>query len=241
MQNDFFGNVSLQYGDAEFKLFFIQRPNEFNAKTDGLLHQHQYYEFHIAKTGSYNYQIGEDSICLAKGNGLIIAPNSAHNAVISGVNQYTFHSFFFSLTKTEGQCGFYRYFSSTLDNIIEKPFLVSPYLMQLSISFSNAAPPRDVKSTCVLKAQAAMFICALFNCINAFTVNGEPASVEKSTMETLLLLDTLVPDTRYTLQDIAQQIQYSQRHTARLIKKIYQKPLSILRKEAEDNYIQITK
>lgn len=224
------GNIPLQYGDAEFKIHLIQYPTHTDCETEGLPHRHLCYELHLAKTGAYDYQIGSDTIHLKKDNILIISPGSVHNAAIAGNNQYTFDSLLFSLQKATGQSGFYSYFSDVINTVIGKPFPASPCLRQLIVRLAAAVPANTIQDFCVQKADAAALITAFFACINAFSNNSKAASAGCPNPDTMLLLETLVNYPTYSLRDIARQIRYSERHTARLIQKMYHMPLSELRK-----------
>ena len=81
-----------------------------------------------------------------------------------------------------------------------------------------------------LKAAAACFLSDLFHLLSPYATKTDTAPEPPCDSEVAVLLENMVNRPDITLEQIAAATNYSTRHTARLIKKIYGASLSEIRR-----------
>ena len=88
----------------------------------------------------------------------------------------------------------------------------------------------DVFNFCYLKKEGAALIERLVLLLKKYLPENFAPSHERNRYDVLTLLDIMVGRFEFSLSDIAAQVNYSPRHTARLIKQIYGASLSEVRR-----------
>lgn len=226
-------SVTLTYGNALFHLYQIQLdpiapPEEQHA----VFHEHQFYELHLAHSGSFVYTVGENSIFLQPHQLLIIPPDIPHISIPTPPPQdYRYSVLSLSLTKTDGEDGFYSYFQHTLAECSLHALSMPSGLERRCTELARAERYGALRGECYLKMQASALIYELFESLNEFHFTGFAPRSVCDEQNRIVLLDILVSQHNYSLSDIAAAINYSPRHTARLIQKTYGLSLSQLRKK----------
>ena len=223
-------SISLEYGDALFQFLKIMiSVVEDHDPTSA--HSHQFYEFHFALRGSYTYTVNDRVITLSKNNFLIIPPMVPHIAVCNEGSDYEYVSLSLNLSKREGERGFYGYFKEILNTRSELPIAVPSDFMEKILRlrhFINS--PNFIQNACALKMLGGEFIYRLFDALDGYasasSIKPMIGDVDRS-----VLLEELVNTPGLSLGEIAEELGYSTRHTARIIQRTYGCSFSRLRKK----------
>lgn len=223
-------NVRLVYGDARFHLYQINLNNPVE-RTEPVFHDHKFYEIHMASEGSYTYTTNDKQITLSQNQMLIIPPDVYHSSVPSSPWNYKFSALSFSLTKIEGEEGYFDFFQKALLDCALVPINIPQKFIKRVAELSRRELYGSVKGECYLKMQATAAIYELFDILNQFGSADTLKKTTKKETDNLVLLDALLCSPNKTLKDIADEISYSTRHTARLIKSIYGCSITELRKK----------
>ena len=222
-------NVRLVYGDAMFQFYQINLNNP-PENSQPIFHDHKYYEIHMATEGSHAYSIDNRQFSLFQNQMLIIPPQIYHSSVPKDPGNYKFSALSFSLCKTEGEEGYYDFFRNSLESYALTPINVPQKFIKRTDELSRRELYGTVKGECYLKMQASAIIYELFDILNQFGNTDSLKRIPKSD-DNLVLLDALLCNPQKRLKDIADEISYSPRHTARLIKSIYGCSITELRKK----------
>jgi len=217
------------YGDALFRLY------QFNISENGddsplPVHGHQFYELHFAFEGEYSYVIGDEKITLSRGQMLLIPPDTPHLAVDPNCDSYKYAVISFSLNRQDGENGCFLYFKNTIDATVKRPLTANAALASLAKGLTERSYADSVEGICAYKVKATTFIYELFDSLNGFHSKHQPPKVGQNEEDRLVLLETLVNQPHRRIDEIAEAINYSPRHTARLIRSIYGMSLSEIRK-----------
>jgi AraC-like DNA-binding protein len=223
-------SFSLKYGDAIFKILDIMM-SEMEGQDHVSAHSHRFYEFHFALRGSYTYTVNNRVITLNQNQFLIIPPMVSHIAVCNEESNYSFVSLSLDLSKDEGEGGFFGYFRDVLNRHSEMPIQMTSDFVEKSLRlrhFING--PNYIRNVCALKMLGSEFIYSLFQSLDGYSsacsVRPMMGDVDRS-----VLLEELINNPSLSLGKIAEELGYSARHTARIIKKTYGCSVSQLRKK----------
>ena len=225
-------SIRLEYGDALFRLYQFQL-SPHKKSTQHSLHEHQFYELHLAFGGSYSYALGKEQIPVRRGQMLLIPPDVPHLSVAPPCDTYDYAVLSFSLSKQGEEDGCFAYFRNTLEQAAKQPLTMSAALSARAKELSDSSLSQvchSVRNTCAYKTMASAFIYALFDSINGFQSDGTSLRANQDSNDRLVLLEALVNTPGRSLGEIAAAIHYSPRHTARLIRSIYGMSLSELRR-----------
>ena len=223
-------NVRLVYGDAMFQFYQINL-NDPNGTSQPVFHDHKFYEIHMASEGSYTYTTDNKQISLYQNQMLIIPPQVYHSSVPKAPWNYKFSAISFSLCKTDGEEGCYDFFHKSLESCALTPINIPQKFIKRTSELSRRELYGTVKGECYLKMQASAIIYELFDILNQFGNADSLKKLPKKDNDNLVLLDALLCNPTKSLKDIADEISYSPRHTARLIKSIYGCSITELRKK----------
>ena len=228
-------SIRLEYGDTLFRLYQFQISKITNSGDDSSqsLHEHQFYELHLAFRGAHTYLLGTEQLSIRQGQMLLIPPDVPHLSVEAPCDAYDYTVLSFSLTKQAKEDGCFAYFRSTLEQAAKKPLTMSATLSARARELSGISLSQSccsVRDVCAYKAKASALIYALFDSINGFHADHAPLRPSQDNNDRLVLLEALVNQPGRSLGEIATAIHYSPRHTARLIRSIYGMSLSELRR-----------
>ncbi|MBR2353786.1 MAG: AraC family ligand binding domain-containing protein, partial [Clostridia bacterium] len=197
-------------------------------------HSHQYYEIHLCSQGTYNYQIEGTAIPLHANQMLIIPPLTTH-VPVSRADRYHSAVLSFSLSEKKGKAGFFRAFEDALTQHASHPVTVPSCLLQQLVAIEQSDWSGSLKSHCRLKAEISALILSLFETLGAFESPKGPGGLEHDREDVCVLLDNLLNNRSLSLKDIAERINYSERHTARLIQQTYHMSLTQLRRAQKES------
>ena len=223
-------SVSLEYGDALFRLLKIKIfTNKIDEKQ--ITHNHQFYELHFALKGSYIYTVADRQIVLQENQFLIIPPSTPHIAVNNEETDYEYLSLSLHLSRCEGAKGFFDYFKNRLEAHAEQPLPMTAALADKRGFLPLIGEQRNIiHEVCALKSYGSAFIYELFDAIDGYRSETH-ISPSIADADRLVLLEELINHHTFSLSEIAAELGYSTRHTARIIKKVYGCNISQLRKK----------
>lgn len=223
-------SICLDYGDARFHLYQFHVSNK-KVLDEPIFHEHCFYEIHIAHSGSHIYELCDRQIPLHQNQMLIIPPDVSHASVQQTDWNYEKSVISLSLTKIDGESGFYSFFQNALNSCALTPVGISTSLTHRATELLRSELYCIIKGECYLKMQASALIYELFDLLDQYKNAEELKGSLTADENRLILLDAIINDTERSLTDIAEAINYSPRHTARLIKSTYGCSLSELRKK----------
>ena len=224
--------VSIDYGDTRFSIYLISLPGRYQSPeaTTHVMHSHFYYELHYASRGQCLYRFSDREVLLREGQMLLIPPGQHHLSVSKDSGDYTPQVLSLSITDTDHTGRFYPAFLSMLEAAAMKP-LPAPFAITGYIDILQQRPLYDsVPGICRLKAAAACFLSDLFHLLSPYATETATSAEPPCDAEVAVLLENMVNRPDITLEQIAEAINYSTRHTARLIKNIYGASLSEIRR-----------
>lgn len=210
-------------GDAKFtffRLYDTHAPKNRSHKI--VLHCHLYYEIRIAVKGTYEYSLKNKSVALCEGEMLIIPPSRYHYSRIPD-ESYTEYVLALGIEKTDGAERVYDSFKKLLDEKSESAINTTPELVNYVSEYLKTAYDgigREFDILCREHILAANIVRELSKCLS-YGESVEKASTKAEDMAVLLELLTSTYD--ITLAEIAGHMNYSVRHTSRLIKELYGK------------------
>jgi len=232
-------SIPVFVGDTRFMLYHLAHTNV--QKSDNIaeiLHCHLFYEIRVAINGSHEYVFDDKRIMLSKGELLVIPPGKYHYSL---VNDGSFKEMVCSLLpeKTEGTPKIYTEYCDMLDKFWGVPVKFPPQLekavaelleLQQSISndrLSGVAAEKSFEMAFREQLLAASVVYELGKCLGVGM--GKPLektsapelNTKRVDMKTALLLELMSSVNDITISEIAQQLNYSEKHTARLIKEVY--------------------
>lgn len=225
--------VSMEYGDTRLSIYLIDLAEDHKAPLPDarpVMHSHFYYELHYAARGQYLYRFSDREIFLRQGEMLLIPPNVIHGAIDKESDSFTPHVLSLSLTATEAAGKFYPAFSAMLSDAAMRPMQAPASLPDQINILQQKALYGSVLGVCRLKAAAGSLISDLFHLLRPYGAEAETMPEPPCGAEVAVLLENLVNRPDIPLEQIAAAINYSPRHTARLIKNTYGVSLSEIRR-----------
>lgn len=224
-------SICLDYGDAAFRVFHISILSSSEISHNP--HSHQYYEIHLCAQGTYNYEI-EGTVIPLHANQMLIIPPSVTHIPVHRADRYHSAVLSFSLSEKKGKIGFYRAFEDALSQHASHPVTVPSCLLQQLVAIERSDWSGSMKSYCQLKAEISALILSLFETLGAFAAHKGIGGLEHDREDVCVLLDNLLNNRSLSLKEIAERINYSERHTARLIQKYYGLSISDIRKKQKE-------
>lgn len=230
MKNGIYG-IELDYGDALFRLLKVNVMWNDSPSMMELPHDHKFYELHLARKGSHVYTVNGKEVTLRQDQLLIIPPGTSHVSVSAERTDYQYECISLHLSHREGTAGFYSYFKKILDAHAGLPIDASPALIEEHVRLYRINVQTNViRNTCALKVSASSFVFHLFDVLDGYA-HAERVVPKANEVDRQVLLAELVCSPTIPLSKIAEQMGYSARHTARIIKETYGCSISELRKK----------
>ena len=165
---------------------------------------------------------------------LLIPPETLHSAVEPTSEQHELRVISLSLAETDGAGRFYPAFLAMLDAAACTPLTAPMNLGEYVDIFHQKDLYNSVLGICQLKSAAARLICDLFHLLSPFAPDASAAPDLSCDAEVAILLENMVNRPDISLEQIAAAVNYSTRHTARLIKNIYGASLSEIRRSRKN-------
>ena len=130
------------------------------------------------------------------------------------------------MSQNEEPYNFYDYFKATLNDYAQKSVPMPDSVISQVLELRDLGMPNNLKSYCYIKSKICALHFDLFDNLNGFTQHADSLFSTRDYEEILVLLNSLVNQHDLTLRAIASELNYSERHTARLIKRMYNMTLS---------------
>ncbi len=219
--------IRCDYAGANLGIYKVWEEPSLRAAVP-ILHVHEEYEIHVMLEGSYTFTVEDEAVLLQKRQVLILSPGTKHYSY-DHTGDGELISLHFALEKTDDVDGFYSYFRRSLDGASGVPFTASRALLQCVTEFEEAPTVFTVDVYCRLKVLVSQIVYHLFNDLNGF---GDEKTLLKSTHRVYsreYLVECMVNEPSYTLQDVSARTGYSLRHTTRIIQAMYGKTLTEIR------------
>ena len=218
--------INLDYGDTMFIMYKFNNACVDEERGDvSLLHCHEWYELHLLLDGEYEFELGNEKIPMKANDFLVIKPKTEHYSYKTMNSDFITISF--NIKRKGRETRHFNYFKNTLDSIDRKTLKSTGEMVVLAKNILKSSDVDDVKNLCKLKCLYNELIFELFNRANGFCEMNE--NLKEAEIDYKITLDVMVNSPIYSLSDIADNIGYSERHTARLIKNIYGESLSDMR------------
>lgn len=227
--------VSMDYGDTRFSIYLIRLPEEYRNPElmpcrNHMMHSHFYYEIHYALRGQCHYQFQDKELVLQEGQMLLIPPETLHGAVEPASDTHELRVISLSLAQTDAPGRFYPAFLAMLNAAACTPLPAPADLGDYVDIFQQKELYNSVLGICQLKSAAANLICDLFHLLSPIAPEAPAAPDLSCDAEVAILLENMVNRPDISLEQIAAAVNYSTRHTARLIKSIYGASLTEIRR-----------
>lgn len=231
MKDTFPNTVCHHLGDAEFILLKVDfAASDSKSDKAGALHCHRYYELHINTGPSRTLSLPTGEIRLETDQFLLICPGCMHYSI-----PYTDNScvLSFELHQAKGEEGFYRHFCGLLNGLNLKPLPASRKFRISLTEFTTFGLENTVMGFCHIKLLGLSALVAMLENMAGFAEHSDTAYTPEHTGAFDAALDMMLYS-ELSLEQIARQLGYSKRHTARLIHRRYGDSLGRIRRKAKE-------
>lgn len=219
-------SINIEYVDLNFPGCLFQfskflKPHISNSETLHRFHAHSYYEFHFSPYAGYDITTQEKTYTLEADTLFIIPPNLSHYSTCTSADKTIVLNV--DLKMLEGNSVFYDYFKKNIDSVCLKPIKISNDIKKCFYDFNNISGNNSIKNNCILKLSALNILISLLADDDSITHTGKKEQFD-------ILLENYVNTPAYSISQIAKNLNYSQRQTARLIHEKYNMSLGDIRK-----------
>lgn len=219
-------SLQIEYVDLHFPGCLIQLSRFITSNLSVneipyLFHEHSYYEFHFSPYTCYNITALDRVFPLETDTLLIIPPHLPHFSTCTRAESRIVLNV--DIKKLAGDSAFYDFFRKSMDERCLKPIRISDALKECFLCFSRMGSTGTLKNHCALKLSALQII-------NSLLAEDDGTTPESKKEQLDILLENYVNTPAYSLSQIAENLNYSQRHTARLIYEKYNMSLGDIRK-----------
>jgi|GEM_PF-2387232 len=221
--------IRAEFGNARFIIYNI-RINSTERVSNN--HSHGYYEVHFALRGCYDYVVDGKTYPLKQGEFLVIPPRTNHESVDVTVENYGLIVLEFKMEETDLEPKLFDYFDGVIRSCALSPRRISSVTVERLLNFKRVGESDSVLAYCEMQAEASRIIFELFNGMGGFAVGAALGQKTDafSGADINVVIDNLI-NYGYSLKEISDKINYSERHTARLIKDMYGESLGSIRKK----------
>lgn len=216
-------------GDAEFSLLTTEASEKEDSDISPGLHCHRYYEIHWNTGPRKQLSLPTGDVLLDTGQYVLICPGCMHYSVPHADSTSVLS---FELRQITGEAGFYTHFLELLNGLNLKPLPLSRSLRAALTDFSGAVPENTVMGFCRRKLLGLTVLVALLENLGAYARQRDRTYTPEHTGAFDAALDMMLYS-ELTLSEIARQLGYSTRHTARLIRRRYGDSLGHIRQNAK--------
>ena len=213
--------LDLNFPGCLFQLSKFLTSNPITNENSCIFHKHSYYEFHFSPYAYYDIITQEETFTLEKDTLFIIPPHLPHYSTLAvAANSIVLNV---DLKMLEGDSVFYDYFKKSIDSNCLKQIKVSNDTKKCFYDFNNISNKGTIKNHCILKLSAMNILVSLLSDDDSITHKSKKEQID-------ILLENYVNTPAYSLSQIAENLNYSPRQTARLIHEKYNMSLGDIRK-----------
>ncbi len=195
-----------------------------------------YYELHILAGGRASIRIAADgmrTVAFCGGQLVIVSPGTEHLTEYSENPLIHCTVLSLDLTETDGDGGFYRYFRKILDGNANRPLSLPLALYEKILLYRQITQDTPIREYCLIQFSTHEILLGLFDFLGGFLGTEDRPEPQRNDREARIVLENLMNDTRFTLEDIAREIGYSPRQTARHIRQLCGKSLGEYRLQSQ--------
>ena len=213
--------VDLNFPGCLFQLSKFLTSNPVTNESTCIFHEHSYYEFHFSPYACYDITTQTETYTVETDTLFIIPPHLSHYSTLTADAKSIVLNV--DLKMLEGNSAFYDYFKKSIDANSLKPIKISNDIKKCFYDFNNISDNGTIKNHCILKLSAMNILVSLLSDDDSITHKGKKEQID-------ILLENYVNAPAYSLSQIAENLNYSQRQTARLIHEKYNMSLGDIRK-----------
>ncbi len=216
-----------RFGDAHIQLFRIDTLKEHRLEHDDdtpQLHTHRFYELHVLSAGSHRYSVDGKNVTVRAGEAILIRPGQPHLSIVPR-KDVTFSVLGLDVTRMDDNGHFYRVLIDSLNRASDKALPLSAPLVDKICRHSHSGPAASVRQYCRRQLRACEIIVNLLEAV----FEEDCPYMDTEGTDLAIMLDTFIGNRHITQQEMAERLNYSPRHLARIIKKRYGKTLRELR------------
>ena len=226
-------NTQVILGDTEISVFRFRAKQEessaFSHATSTSLHRHTFYELQLVREGTYPFKTANDTVEMQAGELVIVPPETLHFSYMTGQG-FTMQVLSFSVHRLEEGYPLYGELEAALHRFAGRALSVPASLRERIVSWADNAP-KTAREAVRDQISAVNLFGELIEALGVGKGDVKDPAIERGKGNAAdLILDTMVADVRYSLSDIAKELSYSERQTARLIQKTYGETLAKLRR-----------
>ena len=213
--------VDLHFPGCALQFSKFSSSNVSDKESLCLFHSHSYYEFHFSPYACYDITTQEKTFPLETETLFIIPPQLPHystcnrsdNSIVLNV----------ALERLEGDPTFYDHFKKSIETNCLRPIKVSDDVKNCFYHFVNISDHDTIKQHCT-------YMLSAFSILTSLLTEDDSVTTRQRKEQFDILLEHYVNAPTYSLSQIAENLNYSQRHTARLIQKKYNMSLGDIRR-----------
>lgn len=218
-------SIQVEFGNARFNVYKISIGNL--GRNIPTVHFHKYYEIHFALQGKHLYKFSDSELELTSGEMLIIPPETTHTRIDASNKKYHCSVLEFALEKIQGAPDLYDSLKELFLEQSLKKLKVDCELLDNLNKFKSI----EQEFYCNLKTSAYLVINSIISKLG----DVQPKQDANPKCDDVgVLMDNLI-NKGANLKEIAQEIYYTERHTARLINQRYGETLTSLNKKRKNN------
>jgi len=217
-------NVQCSFGDASFKVFFVDE-NKIE-KGHALWHVHHFYELHVCVSGSCTHKTESRDYRQLPGQLFLIPPGVLHGSDAAQSLGAECVVMRFTLSRGADAYHCYDYVEQTLLGSAMRPVSLPEEVVKQFQQFQKLHGPNSFKEYCQVKAKASVLLFDLIDLLSDAPAGSDHPLSMHDHDDTLVLLNILVNQCELPLKAIAARLNYSERQTSRLIRQMYNKSLS---------------
>ena len=222
-------------GDAEFVLLKTGPAKQEDRDSDAhSLHCHRYFEVHCTVAHQRDLALSTQTISLEANQLLLICPGCMHYSSPYADSRNVLS---FELRQGKGERGFYRHFMELFHLLNLTPLPLSRKLRHALLDFSSAELQNTVMAFCRLKLLGLTVLVAFLENLAPHAEHRDSAYTPEHTGAFDAALDMMLYSD-LTLEQIARQLGYSSRHTARLIHRRYGNSLGRIRRNIKNKQME---
>lgn len=223
--------IKISLGNCLFKIFFFDFGFSSEKETSDTAILNFPPNCHIlffCIKGTHLLQTRKGEVTLNSNELLILPPNSLQDYSFSHALNFYFRYISLSLEQCDDSLNLYEYFADTLEKYSLYPLPLPNSILQKVLQMKTWGVPNSIKNYCYLHAQFSTFLFELFDNLTGFFEHSDLSlpTTHTNSEELIVLLNTMISSRNMTLSEIAEELHYSERHIARLIKQIYSMTLS---------------
>lgn len=224
MENTKISCVPIVFGDAEVTVYRIYNTIEkpLPHLIDNM-HTHVYYECHLIVDGSASIRLENRQVLIPSGNFVVIPPGVRHFACRSEYDKndlvlgMTLRSI---VTDQAADTGYFAAFTEALLRASCSPFALHMDLRSQVIQLFRSMETDGFRERMLQKSMAYAVIFSILDVLGGFQVSTEKRMENGISNKKSIQLDWLV-NSHASLSEIATEMGYTTRHTARLIQQRY--------------------